>query len=72
MHIPDTTNEKETVEAVMLMKPKMIIHCQYDSLGLFTKSYNPADVEWPKSGVEKTEARGVALKSGQSYSTKER
>jgi L-ascorbate metabolism protein UlaG (beta-lactamase superfamily) len=70
--IPNTMNEKEAVEAIELMKPKIVIPCHYNSLGLFTKSYNPADVEWFKSELEKTESQCVALKPGQSYKTQER
>ena len=67
--IPNTMNEKEAVEAVKLMQPKIVIPCHYNGFGLFSKSYNPADVEWFKSEVEKTEARCVSLKPGQSYKT---
>lgn len=35
------------------MNPKVVIPCHYNSLGLFSRSYNPADVEWFKEKVEK-------------------
>lgn len=68
--IPNTMNEKEAVEAVKLMKPRIVIPCHYNSPGFFSKTYNPADVEWFKSEVEETGARCLALKAGESYETK--
>ena len=67
--IPNTMNEKEAVEAVKLIKPRVDLPRHYNSLGLFSKSYNPADVEWFKEEVEKTGFECAVLSTGESFST---
>lgn len=63
----NTMNEEEAVQAVKAIRPKMVIPCHYNCAGLFSKSLNPADVEWFKSEVEKTGAECIVLNPGQSF-----
>ena len=63
----NTMNEEEAVQAVKAIQPKLVIPCHYNCAGLFSKSLNPADVEWFKSEVEKTGAECIVLNTGQSF-----
>jgi len=64
--IPNTMDEKEAIQAVKLMQPKLVIPCHYNTLGLFSKKYNPADDMMFKREVEKVGAKCVILHTGDS------
>jgi len=51
--IPNTMNEKEALQAVKIMKPKLVIPCHYNCPAIFSKCYNPADDMMFKEEVEK-------------------
>ena len=51
--IPSTMNEEEALQAVSIIKPKLVIPCHYSDPGLFSKYYNPADDKMFKREVEK-------------------
>ena len=63
----NTMNEEAAVQAVKAIQPKLVIPCHYNCAGLFSKSLNPADVEWFKSEVEQTGAECIVLNTGQSF-----
>ena len=62
----NTMNEEEAVQAVKIMRPKLVIPCHYNCRGLFSKSLNPADDQWFKSKVEALGAQCVILHTGES------
>ncbi len=64
--IHNTMDEREAVEAVKIMRPKLVIPCHYNCPAFFTKKYNPADDRMFKTEVEKTGAKCVILQSGES------
>ena len=51
--VPNTMNEKEALQAVKIMKPKLVIPCHYNCPALFSKKYNPADDKMFRNEVEK-------------------
>jgi len=51
--IPNTMGEKEALQAVRIMKPKLVIPCHYNCPAFFSKKYNPADDKMFKNKVEK-------------------
>lgn len=63
---PNTMDEKEALEVVRLMKPKLVIPCHYNCPALFSKSYNPADDTYFKNEVEKMGSQCVILKKAES------
>lgn len=64
--INNTMNEKEALEAVRLIEPKIVIPCHYNCDFLWRKNINPADDQMFKTEVEKTGAKCVILRSGES------
>lgn len=64
--IPSTMNEKEALEAVRIMKPKLVIPCHYNCPALFSKNYNPADDTMFKREVEKMGIECSIMKYGDS------
>ncbi len=50
--IHNTMDETEALEAVKLMRPKLVIPCHYNCPAFFSKKFNPADDEMFKKGVE--------------------
>lgn len=64
--VHNTMDEDEALEAVNLMRPKLVIPCHYNCPAFFTKKYNPADEQRFKYGVEKLGIRFVILRSGDS------
>ena len=66
--IPNTMNEKEALEAVRIMKPKVVIPCHYNCPALFSKNYNPADDTMFKREVEKMGIECSIMKYGDSIS----
>ena len=51
--VHNTMDEKEAIQAVKIMQPKLVIPCHYNSPALFSKKYNPADDKMFKEEVEK-------------------
>ncbi len=66
----NTMDEKEALEAVRLMRPKLVIPCHYNCPALFSKSLNPADADWFKKEVEALGLSCSILKKGDSISIK--
>jgi len=64
--IHNTMNVEEAVQAINIMRPKLVIPCHYNCPAFFTKKYNPADVELFKQEVEKTESKCAILGAGDS------
>lgn len=64
----NTMDEKEALQAVSLMNPKLVIPCHYNMPALFTKQYGGVDDRMFKSEVEKTGAKCVILHNGESIS----
>ena len=62
----NTMDEKEAVEAVKIMHPKLVIPCHYNGPGLFSKKYNPADEDIFKTEVEKAGSVCKILHQGDS------
>ncbi len=59
--IHNTMNEKEALEAVKIMRPKLVIPCHYNCPVLFSKKYNPADEMMFQKEVVKTGAKCIIL-----------
>lgn len=51
--VHNTMDEKEALEAVKMMSPKMVIPCHYDCGALLSKKLNQADADLFKHEVEK-------------------
>ena len=68
--IHSTMNEAEALEAVKVIKPKLVIPCHYNCPGLFSKHYNPADDVRFKNSVIEAGYRCEILQPGQSLSLK--
>jgi L-ascorbate metabolism protein UlaG (beta-lactamase superfamily) len=62
--IHNTMDVKEAVQAVKIMRPKLVIPCHYNCPAFFTKTYNPADDELFKREVEMTGSKCVILDMG--------
>ena len=62
----NTMDEKEAIQAVKIMQPKLVIPCHYNSPALFSKKYNPADDRMFKKEVEKMGIECVVLQKGDS------
>lgn len=48
----NTMDEMQAIEAVKLIRPKLVIPCHYNCPGLFSKKLNPAEVDLFKQEVE--------------------
>ena len=64
--VHNTMDEKEAIQAVKIMQPKLVIPCHYNSPALFSKKYNPADDKMFKKEVEKMGIECVILRKGDS------
>ena len=62
--IPNTMGEKEALQAVRIMKPKLVIPCHYNCPAFFSKKYNPADDKMFKNEVEKMGIECYIMKYG--------
>lgn len=62
--IHNTMDVDEAVQAVSIMRPKLVIPCHYNCPAFFTKTYNPADENVFKNEVEKMGSKCVILKMG--------
>ncbi len=63
----NTMNEKEALQAVKIIRPKIVIPCHYNCPGLFKKSVNPVDDLLFKEEVEKMGLKCVILRYGESF-----
>ncbi|MCP4187622.1 MAG: MBL fold metallo-hydrolase [Gammaproteobacteria bacterium] len=52
--IHNTMDVEEALQAVAIIRPKLVIPCHYNVPAFFTRRYNPADDELFKHEVEKT------------------
>ena len=66
--IHNTMDEAEALEAVKVIKPKRVIPCHYNCLGLFSRKYNPADDMRFKNSVIEAGYRCEILQVNQSLS----
>jgi len=64
--IPNTMNEEEALQAVRIIKPKLVIPCHYNCPALFSKKFNPADDKMFKKEVEKMGIKCVIFRKGDS------
>ena len=64
--VHNTMDEKEALEAVKIIRPKLVIPCHYDCPALFTKKFNPADDKMFKKEVERLGINCVILQKGES------
>jgi len=64
--IHNTMDEEEALEAIRIMRPKLVIPCHYNCPGFFSKKLNPADDMMFKEEVEKTGAKCIILHKGES------
>ncbi len=62
----NTMDEKEAIQAVKIIQPKLVIPCHYDSPGLFSKKLNPADDKIFIQGVEKLGLKCAVIRNGAS------
>jgi L-ascorbate metabolism protein UlaG (beta-lactamase superfamily) len=51
--VHNTMDEEEALQAVKIIKPKLVIPCHYNCPAFFSKNYNPADDKRFKEEVEK-------------------
>ncbi len=51
--LANTMNEKEALEAVRVIQPKLVIPCHYNCPALFSRNGNPADDQMFKNEVQK-------------------
>lgn len=64
--VHNTMDEKEALQAVRIMQPKLVIPCHYNCPALFSKKYNSADDKMFKKEVEKMGVECVVLQKGDS------
>jgi L-ascorbate metabolism protein UlaG (beta-lactamase superfamily) len=64
--VHNTMDEKEAIQAVKIMQPKLVIPCHYNCPALFSKNYNPADDKMFKNEVEQMGIECVILRKGDS------
>jgi L-ascorbate metabolism protein UlaG (beta-lactamase superfamily) len=64
--VHNTMDEKEAIQAVKIIQPKLVMPCHYNSPALFSKKYNPADEKMFKKGVEKMGIECAILHEGES------
>lgn len=64
--IHNTMDEAEALQAVGVMRPKLVIPCHYNCPAFFTRTYNPADDMVFKKEVEKIGSQCEVLGIGES------
>lgn len=64
--IHNTMDVPEALQAVKIIRPKLVIPCHYNVPAFFTKTYNPADVDLFKKGVEEAGVKLAILQKGES------
>lgn len=64
--VHNTMDEEEALQAIRIMKPKLVIPCHYNCPAFFSKNYNPANDKMFKKEVEKMDIKCVVLHEGDS------
>jgi len=64
--IHNTMDEKEALQAVIMIRPRLVIPCHYNCPAFFTTKYNPANEIGFKEAVEETGAQCAILHQGES------
>ena len=64
--VHNTMDEKEAIQAVKIIQPKLVIPCHYNCPALFSKKSGPADDKMFKKEVEKMGVECVILRKGDS------
>jgi len=64
--VHNTMDEQEALQAIRIIKPKLVIPCHYNCPAFFSKKYNPADDKMFKKEVEKMGIECVILRMGNS------
>ena len=64
--IHNTMDEQEALQAISIIKPKLVIPCHYNCPAFFTQKYNRADDKMFKEEVEKMGIKCVILRMGDS------
>ena len=59
--VHNTMDEREALQAIQIMKPKLVIPCHYNCPAFFSKKYNRADEHEFKKEVEKLGIKCVIL-----------
>jgi L-ascorbate metabolism protein UlaG (beta-lactamase superfamily) len=62
--VHNTMDEKEALEAVKIMKPKVVIPCHYNLPAFFTRKYCPADDKAFKREVERAGSSCIIMHEG--------
>ncbi len=62
--VHNTMDEEEALQAVKIIKPKLVIPCHYNCPAFFSKNYNPADDKMFKDEVEKMGIECTIMKYG--------
>jgi L-ascorbate metabolism protein UlaG (beta-lactamase superfamily) len=62
--VHNTMDEEEALQAVKIMRPKLVIPCHYNCPALFSKKFNPTDDEMFKREVDKMGMECSILKYG--------
>ncbi len=62
--VHNTMDEEEALQAVKIMRPKLVIPCHYNCPAFFSKKYNPADDKMFKNEVKKMGIECYILKYG--------
>ena len=66
--VQNTMDVPEALQAIQVMKPKLVIPCHYDCPAFFTEKYNPADEVEFRNGVEELGIQCAILHKGDSIS----
>jgi len=64
--VHNTMDVEEALQAVRMMRPKLVIPCHYNCPAFFSKNYNPADDKVFKKEVEKMGIKCVILRKDDS------
>ncbi len=67
--VQNTMDEEQALQAVDIIKPKLVIPCHYNCPALFSSKFNPADAKMFKKQVEKMGIRCRILDQGDSIVT---
>jgi len=66
--VRNTMDVNEALQAVQIMKPRLVIPCHYNCPAFFSKTYNPADEEEFRVEVEKLGTKCAILNKGEAVS----
>ena len=68
--VHNTMDEQDALQAIRIIKPKLVIPCHYNCPAFFTKKYNLADDNMFKREVEKMGIDCAILTKGDSIELK--